>query len=125
MNRAMLVFLLLLMLVCGGCATLSPSTSVRWQREDPQIAKLAEQVKQDIQGLYTHVNNSTTQVKNDLWPVVVMVGVVIIFGISVPMTAGLYIGGRMIRRWIAEHSYEKQKPIYELNKLGNKAGGEK
>lgn len=103
--------------VMGGCATLSPTASGRIEthREDPQTTEL----RQKIDGLYNLVDNKTTQIKNDLWPVVAIV----VLGIAVPGIVVLCVIAWFIKSWIRDHSYLKQKPQWEGCKHTPSMGG--
>lgn len=93
-----LVLLILGLVLClSGC--LNPKrTTDQTQEVNQAIRQTAEQAVLDLE-------NRFSQTYNELWPWMVLIGAV-----SIAFIVG---GFSVIRYWIKNHSYLRQKPVYE------------
>lgn len=93
-------FLLAPVLLLSGCHLLSPS-----QKQD---VSPVQEIKQAVDALVAQVENVQSTVTNDIWPWVVLLGLLM----------ALPIIGFLIWYWIKSYSYLNQKPKYEAVKRG-------
>lgn len=77
----------------GGCSLL------------PSTVKQSQELRTSIDQLRGDLNQRTSQITNDLWPIVVLVVAVLLILGAVAVALVMY--------WINRNSYLRQKPQYE------------
>ena len=98
-----------------GCSlnALSPAKEID-TTTNSQLAAAIEAVNSTVK---SSIENSISNVSNELWPYVVLgiIVVMVLAGVLVLVLVGMFW---LLRQWIEKHSYLNQKPEWESRKAG-------